>query len=108
MRHPFIRLAPVAIVLALAACTREPDIDEQLKADLQAASAGEIELAPMGSGTKVISGVEQVRREIPRPTAPRPKAPPVESEREAETDEPAPTPERRVVQQAPVSNEPVA
>ena len=108
MRRTFIRMAPAAIIFALAACTREPDIDEQLKADLQAASAGGIELVPMGSGTKVVSGVEQVRREIPRPTAPRPKAPPVESEREAETDEPAPAPEPRVVQQAPVNDEPVA
>ncbi len=108
MRHAFIRMAPVAAAIALAACASEPPLDEQLKADLQAASAGSVELAPMGTGTKVVSGVEQVQRNTPRPTAPRTKAPPAESDRVAESPDPAPAPERQVVQQAPASNEPVA
>lgn len=108
MRHPFIRIAPALALVALAACSSKADVDEQLRRDLEAASAGAIELAPKGTATKVVSGVEQVPRAIPRPTAPRPKAPPVESRRVAESQDPAPTPEPRVVQQAPVSNEPAA
>src|SRR5688572_30199745 len=76
MRTP-IRLAPIIAALALAACGSEPTMDEQLKADLQSASAGSIELAPAGAATKVVSGIEQVQKAQPRPTAPRPKAPPV-------------------------------
>ena len=99
-------MAAVA-ALALAACGKSPSVDAELKADLEAASAGAIELAPMGSGTKVVSGVEQVQRAQPRPTAPRPKAPPVETQ-VAESPDPAPTPEPRVFQPAPVSSEPAA
>lgn len=106
MRHLFIRIAPLAAALALAACNRAPEVDEQLKADLEAASAGGIELAPMGAGTKVVSGVEQVQRAQPRPTAPRPNAPP--SENQAGPQNPEPTPDPRVAQQAPASNEPAA
>jgi hypothetical protein len=108
MTRYFIRIAPLAATLAFAACAREPEVDAQLQADLQAASAGSIELAPIGSGTKVVSNVEQVPRVTPRPTAPRPKAPPSESNRVAQSEDPAPTPEPRVVQQAPVNSEPVA
>lgn len=108
MRRYIYRIAPIAAALALAACSGTPAVDEQLRQDLEAASAGAIELAPMGGGTKVVSGVEQVRRETPRPTAPRPKASPVQSGRVTESRDPAPAPEPRVVQQAPVSNEPAA
>jgi hypothetical protein len=101
-------MAPIVAALVLAACDRAPSVDEQLKQDLEAASAGAIELAPQAPSTKVVSGVEQVKRAQPRPTAPRPKAPPVESDQVAESDDPAPTPEPRVVQQAPVNNEPAA
>ena len=107
MRHPFHILAPLAL-LAVAACSRTPDVDEQLRRDLEAASAGSIELAPMGAATKVVSGIEQPRRAIPRPTAPRPKAPPMESERVAKSPDPAPVQEPRVSQHAPASTEPVA
>lgn len=102
-----IRITPIIAALALAACSAEPAIDEQMKADLQAAGAGSIELAPAGSATKVVSGIEQVQKTQPRPTAPRPKAPPVEHQR-AESPDPEPPPEPRVVQQAPASNEPTA
>ena len=106
MRTP-IRLAPIIAVFALAACGGERPMDEQLKADLQSASAGSIELAPAGAATKVVSGIEQVQKAQPRPTAPRPKAPPVPAQR-AESPDPEPTPEPRVVQRAPASNEPAA
>lgn len=90
MTH-FIRLTPVIAAFALAACGREPDVDPQLKADLEAASAGSIELAPAGSGTKVVSGIEQVQRAQPRPTAPRPRTT-VTTPRATNSPEPAPTP----------------
>lgn len=108
MRRHIYRMAPIAAVVALAACSGTPAVDAQLRQDLEAASAGAIELAPMGGGTKVMSGVEQVRRETPRSTAPRRTAPPVESKRAVESRNPAPAPEPRVVQRAPVSNEPTA
>lgn len=98
----------VVAASALVACTATSEVDEQLRKDLEAASAGPIELAPMGVGTKVVSAVEQPQRAQPRPTAPRPKAPPMESSRVAQTPDPAPMPGARVVQQAPVSNEPTA
>ena len=70
-----IKLVPVAAALVLAACGSEPEVDPQLKADLEAAAAGTIELAPQGTGTAVVSGIEQVQRNQPRATAPRPRTP---------------------------------
>ena len=107
MRQTFLILAPIAAI-TLAACSGKPEVDDQLRRDLEAASAGSIELAPMGAGTKVVSGIEQPRRAVPRPTAPRPKAPPMESERVAQSPDPAAVPDPRVAQQAPASSEPVA
>lgn len=106
MRH-YIRGTSIVAMMALAACGRDSAMDDQMKADLQAASAGSIELAPAGATTKVVSGIEQVQRAQPRPTAPRPKAPPAARD-VAESPDPEPTPEPRVAQQAPVSNEPAA
>lgn len=108
MRTYIIRIVPLAALVTLAACNGAPDVDEQLRKDLEAASVGSVELAPMGGGTRVVSGVEQVKRAQPRPTAPRRHAPPVESDRSAESQDPTPAPEPRIVQQAPVSTEPVA
>lgn len=105
---PYIyRMGPIAAALVLAACNGAPDVDDQLRKDLEAASASAIELAPRAPSTKVVSGIEQVQRAQPRPTAPRPKAPPAERE-VAQSPDPLPTPEPRVVQQAPVSTEPAA
>src|SRR5687768_5545248 len=57
MRH-FITLAAVFATTSLAACGRQSTMDEQMKRDLEAASAGGIELAPAGSRTNVVSAVE--------------------------------------------------
>ncbi len=89
------RFASIVGVLLLAACGREPAVDPQLKADLDAASAGSIELAPAATATKVVSGIEQVQRTQNRPTAPQ-----------ARTAVASPTPQTR--DSAPVSNEPAA
>ena len=107
MKHYLTGIALAGTALALAACDRAPDVDAQLKKDLEAASAGAIELAPRGTATTVVSGVEQMQRAQPRPTAPRPKAPPAERE-VAQSPDPMPTPDPVVVQQAPVRNEPAA
>ena len=71
----YIRMTPVIAALALMACGRQSEPDPQLKADLEAASAGTIELAPSGSGTNVVSGIEQVQRNQQKTTAPRPRTP---------------------------------
>jgi hypothetical protein len=100
-------LAGAAALVSLSACQKAQPVDAQLRADLEAASAGGIELAPMGAGTMVVSGVEQVKRAQPRPTAPRPQAPPAERQ-VAESPDPAPVEEPRAVQQATKSSEPAA
>lgn len=69
-----VRFAPIVGTVLLAACGREPAVDPQLKADLDAASAGAIELAPAATGTRVVSGIEQVQRTHGDSTAARPRA----------------------------------
>jgi len=69
-----VRRSIVCGALVLAACGGQPDdMDPQLKADLEAASAGTLELAPSGGSTAVVSGIEQVGRTEVRNTAPRPR-----------------------------------
>lgn len=55
-----------ACALLLAACGRPSTMDEQMKQDLDAASAATIEMAPRGSGTKVVSALEQNKAIQPR------------------------------------------
>lgn len=88
MTH-FLRMTPLIAALALAACGCEPEVDPQLKADLEAASADAIELAPLAPGTKVVSGIEQVQGVQNRPTAPPPRTS-VIPPRTTERSEPAP------------------
>ena len=75
---------PVASVsmLLLAACSRAPDMDADLKRDLEAASAGSIELAPSGAGTNVVSAIESKQPVQPQVTPVR------------QTQSPARTPKR--------------
>jgi hypothetical protein len=53
-------ILPAAAIL-FAACSRSPAMDEDMKKDLDAASAGSIEMAPRARGTTVVSAVEQNR-----------------------------------------------
>jgi hypothetical protein len=53
-----IRLSVASVSLLLAACSRAPEMDADLKRDLEAASAGNIELAPSGTKTNVVSAIE--------------------------------------------------
>lgn len=76
---------------AVAACSRAPEMDDEMKRDLQAASAGSIELAPQGNAVKTVSAIEQNR----------PATPKVASARQVKTPEKAPPTQ-------PVSNDPVA
>lgn len=93
--------------IALISCGGGNAMDEQLRADLDAASAGGIELAPMGTGTNVVSGVEQAPHTQVRPATPRPQAPPTRRQPRRSPDR-APVEEPQVVDHAPVSNEPAA
>jgi hypothetical protein len=66
--------------VALTACKSKPEMDEQMRQDLQAASTSSFELAPAGQGLKVVSAIEQVPQAQPRPQvsnqpAPQKKAP---------------------------------
>jgi hypothetical protein len=51
--------------LMLAACSGQKAMDEQMRQDLEAASASSFELAPAGGGQKVVSAIEQTRRAQP-------------------------------------------
>ncbi|HJQ22082.1 MAG TPA: hypothetical protein VJ867_17190 [Gemmatimonadaceae bacterium] len=53
----------IGVAFTLAACSRQRAPDDQLKKDLEAASASSFEMAPAGGGQKVVSAIEQ----IPRP-----------------------------------------
>jgi hypothetical protein len=56
-------------VLLLAACSRTSEVDADLKRDLEAASAGSIELAPSGTKTNVVSAIESKQPQVqPRVT----------------------------------------
>lgn len=47
-----------AITALSAACSRSPEMDAQMKADLDAASTATVELAPRGPSTRVVSAIE--------------------------------------------------
>jgi len=70
MRH-FIVVSSVSATLLLAACGRQSAMDDAMKADLDAASTGTIELAPMGTGTNVVSAIESKNPTQPRVTPTR-------------------------------------
>lgn len=97
-----VSVASVSLLL-LAACSRAPEMDADLKRDLEAASAGSIELAPSGAKTTVVSAIESKQ-----PL--RPKVTPV---RQTKTPAKTPKPEMPQVSQtgtpaAAVSTEPAA
>lgn len=97
MRH-FIVASSITATLLLAACGRQSTMDEAMKADLDAASAGAIELAPMGTATKVVSGIESKNPTQPRVTASRTVRAPART----------PNPETSQVTQASRTPDPVA
>lgn len=67
----FISFTSVCVALALGACGRQSTMDEQMKRDLEAASAGSIELAPSGARTSVVSAVESKQPVVPKVTPTR-------------------------------------
>lgn len=76
MRHIILGLS----ICALAACNREPAMDEQLKKDLDAASAGTIELAASGGPRRnVVSAIESKQPVRPNVTPVRPKPAPAKT-----------------------------
>jgi hypothetical protein len=84
-------LRRLSICLALTAisagCSRSPEMDAQMKADLDAASTATLELAPRGPSTKVVSAIESrkptrpavasVRKSVAPARTPRPETPTV-------------------------------
>ena len=84
-----------SVALALAACKAAPDMDEQMRQDLQAASTSSFELAPAGQGLKVVSAIEQAPQALPKPHVTHKPAPqtraPRPTPRVAEQTEPAAT-----------------
>ena len=91
-------LATVMVAATVAACGRQTSpVDETLRADLQAAAAGMIELAPRAQGTHVVSAIESKHPVQPRTVpvrrvtgpAPQPEPESPQATRTAETNEPA-------------------
>lgn len=94
-------IAPLVLAAGVAACggqTASP-MDEALQADLQAATAATIELAPREQGTTVVSAIESKQptrpqvapvRRVTRP-APEPEPETRQPTQTAETDEPTAT-----------------
>jgi hypothetical protein len=92
------RTCLICATLALAACGRQSTMDEQMQRDLEAASAGSIELAPSGAGTNVVSAVESKQ----------PVQPKVAPVRRVSAPAPVKTPPPEITQPVQTSNEPVA
>jgi len=86
--------------LALAACKSKPEMDEQMRQDLQSASTSTLELAPAGQGLKVVSSIEQVPQAQPKPQVSSKPAPqkraPRPTEKVADQTEPAATVPKRL------------
>ena len=85
------RLSALLALTALsAACSRSPEMDEQMKADLDAASTATVEMAPRGPATKVVSAIESknptrpvgapVKKTVAPARTPRPETPAVVAE----------------------------
>lgn len=89
-------LLVAAVVMACGRQSPSSAMDDALQADLQAVSAGTIELAPSTQGTRVVSAIESKRPTQPRVTpvrrvtGPAPEAEPETRQpaRTAETNEP--------------------
>src|SRR5688572_10956225 len=96
-------LVPAMIFAAtLAACSGAPEMDEAMKRDLEAASAGSIELAPNGPALKTVSAIEQNQ-----PTAPK-VAPVRRVEAPAQTPPRAPQPTQQAGTNEPAATAPVS
>jgi hypothetical protein len=98
------RLSALLALTALsAACSRSPEMDAQMRADLDAASTATVEMAPRGPATKVVSAIESknptrptiapVKKTVAPARTPRPETPTVVAE-EPVAKAPAPAPPR--------------
>ena len=66
-----VRLASATAALLLASCGRQSTMDDQMRQDLEAASASTMELTPSGSGQRVVSAIEQTGKTQPTVTKSR-------------------------------------
>lgn len=67
MRQHMLIVSASAAVFA-AACGRQSSMDDQMKQDLDAASASTMVMAPNGGGQHVVSAIERVPQTQPRQT----------------------------------------
>jgi hypothetical protein len=82
-RH--IRVGSAVAALLAAACGRQSPMDDQLKKDLEAASASTMELAPNGGGQRVVSAIEQLPHNQPKPATTRRVAAPAKAPEKTQT-----------------------
>jgi hypothetical protein len=94
-----LRFLTVAAALVSAACGQSPPMDEQLKRDLEAASAGGVELAPR-SGQQVVSAIELAPQSKPA-IAPTRRVPAPSPRRETKVQQPVPRTEPAASRPAP-------
>lgn len=98
----------LAVTALAAACARSPEMDAQMKADLDAASTATLELAPRTPATKVVSAIESknptrptiapVKKAVAPARTPPPETPTVVAEEPIAR---APAPEAPKVQPPP-------
>jgi hypothetical protein len=97
MRRQLVSAILFASLAAAAACSRAPEMDDAMKRDLEAASAGSIEMAPRGPATSTVSAIESrsptqpVVAPVKRTVAPA-QTPRAETPQQARSSEPAMTP----------------
>ena len=95
MRTITLLVSSLTAATLLAACGGSTPMDETMRADLEAASAATIELAPRGQGQQVVSAIESRTPRQPqvapvrRVTGPAPEAPP-ETPEVTQVSDPAP------------------
>jgi hypothetical protein len=81
-------------------------MDDQMKRDLEAASASTMELAPSGDGQGVVSAIEQVPRAQPRQTTARRVAAPMKTPESTHTAQSSTDPAATRPTQRPAVNPP--
>ncbi len=82
-RH--IAVGSAVAALFATACGRQPRMDDQMKRDLEAASASTMELAPNGGGQRVVSAIEQLPQAQPQQTTTRKVATPTKAPESPQT-----------------------
>lgn len=96
----------LALAALSAACSRSPEMDAQMKADLDAASTATVELAPRGPSTRVVSAIESKNNVLPTVAPVRKSAAPARTPRPETPTVVADEPVARAPMQAPPKVQP--